>query len=241
VVCWGGAAQLIDRAGRILRNARLGPETEAEFEELRRSGGMIRLMGLTTMIRRDAFLKVGGYDRLFNSVDDIELLSRLADIGSIRALPAILGYYRIYGNSFTASRSMIQYRLFGFIEARNKERLAGRDLELKDYLEALGRRPYLVQIRDSMAGRSCLCYGHAVTSLAERRIIEALGWGMLAVLADPVLTIRRLRMKALTAGWRRSLPSAPTPTPAPAVHSVGLPADEGNRTSSNAVAPSTIE
>ena len=131
VVCWGGAAQLINRDGRKLRTARLGPETEAEFEELRRSGDVIYMLGLTTMIRRDAFLRVGGYDPRFNSADDIELLSRLAELGSVRALPAILGYYRIHGNSFTASRSIIQERLFRFIEARNKARLAGGNLELE--------------------------------------------------------------------------------------------------------------
>src|SRR3954453_10206217 len=137
VVCWGGAAQLINRDGRRLRTARLGPETEAGLEQLRRSGEVIYILGLTTMIRRDAFQQVGGYDPRFNSADDIELLSRLAEIGSVRALPLVLGSYRLHGTSFTASRSKLQSRLFRFIKARNKARLAGNDLELESYLEAL--------------------------------------------------------------------------------------------------------
>ena len=205
VVCWGGAAQLINRDGRKLRTARLGPETEAEFEELRRSGEVIYILGLTTMIRRDAFLQVGGYDPRFNSADDIELLSRLADIGSIRALQAILGYYRIYGNSFTASRSIIQERLFRFIEARNKARLAGGNLELEAYLEALDRQPLPVRLHEALSGRSRQYYHHSRIGFAEHRVAQALGWGMLALLADPISTARRLQRKAQTARRRRSL------------------------------------
>jgi glycosyltransferase involved in cell wall biosynthesis len=205
VVCWGGAAQLINRDGRKLRTARLGPETEAEFEELRRSGEVIYILGLTTMIRRDAFLRVGGYDPRFNSADDIELLSRLAEVGSVRSLPAILGYYRIHGNSFTASRSVIQERLFRFIEARNKARLAGDNLELEVYLEALDRQPFPVRLQEALSGRSRQYYQRATIGFAEHRIAQALAWGMLALLADPVSTARRLQTKARTAGRRRSL------------------------------------
>jgi glycosyltransferase involved in cell wall biosynthesis len=205
VVCWGGAAELINRDGRRLRTARLGPETEEEFQEIHRSGKVIYMLGLTTMIRRNAFLRVGGYDPRFNSADDIELLSRLADVGSLRALPAILGYYRIHGNSFTASRSIIQERLFRFIEARNKARLAGGDLELEPYLEALNRRPLPARIHEALSGRSRQFYHHATIGFAERRVVQGLGWAMLALLVDPVTTARRLQTKARTAGRRRSL------------------------------------
>jgi glycosyltransferase involved in cell wall biosynthesis len=205
VVCWGGAAQLINRNGERLRTARLGPETEVEFEDLRRSGRVIYMLGLTTMIRRDAFLRVGGYDPRFNGADDIELLSRLAELGSIRALPAILGYYRIHGNSFTASRSIIQERLFRFIEARNKAHLAGGNLELEAYLEALNQQPLPVRLHEALSGRSRQYYHHATIGFAEHRIAQALGWGALALLADPISTARRLQRKAETAGQRRSL------------------------------------
>jgi glycosyltransferase involved in cell wall biosynthesis len=205
VLCWGGAAQLINRNGQRLRTARLGPETEVEFEELRRSGRVIYMLGLTTMIRRDAFLRVGGYDPRFNSADDIELLSRLAELGSIRALPAILGHYRIHGNSFTASRSIIQERLFQFIEARNKAHLAGGNLELEAYMEALDRQPLPVRLLEALSGRSRQYYHHATIGFAEHRVAQALGWGMLALLADPFSTARRLQKKVATADQRRSL------------------------------------
>jgi len=205
VVCWGGAAELINRNGQRLRTARLGPETEAEFEELRRSGHVIYMLGLTTMIRRDAFQRVGGYDPRFNSADDIELLSRLAELGSIRALPAILGYYRIHGTSFTASRSIIQERLFRFIEARNRAHLAGGNLELEAFMEALDRQPLLARIHEGLSGRSRQYYHHATIGFAEHRVARALGWGMLALLTDPISTARRLQKKAETASQRRSL------------------------------------
>jgi glycosyltransferase involved in cell wall biosynthesis len=205
VVCWGGAAHLINRNGERLRTARLGPETEMEFQELRRSGHVIYMLGLTTMIRRDAFLQVGGYDPRFNSADDIELLSRLAELGSIRALPAILGYYRIHGNSFTASRSIIQERLFRFIEARNKAHLAGGDLELEAYMEGLDQQPLLIRLHEALSGHSRQYYHSAKIGFAEHRAAQAIGWGILALLADPISTVRRLQKKAETGGKQRSL------------------------------------
>jgi glycosyltransferase involved in cell wall biosynthesis len=205
VVCWGGAAQLINKQGRKLRIARMGPESEAEFEEIRRSGDVIYMMGLTTLIRRDAFLQVGGYDPRFNSADDIELLSRLAEIGSVRALPVVLGHYRLHGSSFTASRSKLQSRFFRFIKARNKARLAGGDLELDTYLETLDRQSYPARLRETLSGLSREYYRHATLGFAERRMVRALGWGVLAFLADPAYTGRRLKKKAQTANHRRSL------------------------------------
>jgi glycosyltransferase involved in cell wall biosynthesis len=205
VICWGGAAQLINKEGRKLRIARLGPESEAEFNEIRRSGDVIYMMGLTTMIRRDVFLQVGGYDPRFNSADDIELLSRLAEVGSVRALPLVLGSYRLHGTSFTASRSKLQSRLFRFIKARNKARLAGNDLELESYLEALDRQSYVKRVRENLSGLAREYYRHATLGFAERRVFKGLGWGLMAFLADPAYTGRRLKKKAETAGRRRSL------------------------------------
>ena len=66
VVLWGGFARLIDRTGRILRTAALGPTSEAGFQELRHSGRMIVILGPTVMFRRSLALELGGYDPRFD-------------------------------------------------------------------------------------------------------------------------------------------------------------------------------
>jgi hypothetical protein len=166
------------------------------------------MLGLTTMIRRDVFLQVGGYDQRFNSADDIELLSRLATVGSVRTLPVVLGHYRIHGSSFTSSRTKLQSRFFRFIKARNRARLAGGDLELEPFLAELDQQSFLARFRETMSGLSREYYRQATLGFADRRVVRALGWGALAILADPAYTGRRLTKKVQSAGRRRSLKRA---------------------------------
>ena len=129
VICWGGGARLIDRQGRMLRGAQLGPVTESDFQDLRRTGKVIYILGPTVMFRRDDALAVGGYDPQFDGAEDIELLSRLARRGSLRTLAKVLTLYRIHGQSVTANRSAQQRHLFAFIEARNQAWQTGGDPE----------------------------------------------------------------------------------------------------------------
>ncbi|GEO37052.1 hypothetical protein SAE02_12000 [Skermanella aerolata] len=203
VICWGGRAHLINRQGRMLRGAQLGPVNEAEYRELRRSGKVIYILGPTVMYRRDDALAVGGYDPRFDGAEDIELLSRLACRGSLRTLPDVLTLYRIHGQSVTAHRSAQQRHLFSFIEARNHAWQSGGDLELEQYLAELAARPAFERLRDSIAGRGSQYYRNTSIHFAERRLISALGTGALAALLQPLATSHRFGRRVLRAIIRR--------------------------------------
>ena len=107
VVLWGGFARLIDRTGRILRTAALGPTSEAGFQELRHSGRMIVILGPTVMFRRSLALELGGYDPRF---DPLRIWScwtgwrTMDQVGRSR----MLSRYRIHGTSVTATSAVRQ-------------------------------------------------------------------------------------------------------------------------------------
>ena len=72
-------------------------------------------------------------------------------------------------------------------------------------MEALDQQPLLVRFHEALSGRSRQYYHHATIGFAEHRVAQALGWGALALLTDPISTARRLQRKAETASQRRSL------------------------------------
>jgi glycosyltransferase involved in cell wall biosynthesis len=225
VICWGGGARLINRHGRMLRGAQLGPVNESEYQTLRQAGKVIYILGPTVMFRRDDALAVGGYDPRFDGAEDIELLSRLACRGQVRTLPKVLTLYRIHGQSVTAQRSALQRHLFSFIEARNHAWQAGEDMELEPYLADLAARPTLDRLRDGIAGKGSQYYRNTSIHFAERRLLSALGTGAMAALLQPVATSRRFGRR-LVRGVIRRIANLRHADPA----SIGLPPEhEGDQ------------
>jgi GT2 family glycosyltransferase len=211
VVLWGGFARLIDRTGRILRTAALGPTSEAGFQELRHSGRMIVILGPTVMFRRSLALELGGYDPRFDSAEDLELLHRLADHGSVRAIPRMLSRYRIHGTSVTATSAVRQARLLRYIDARNRARVEGRPAPtLEAYIEALDRAPPLARLTEWADGRARLHYRNASVHHAERRLGRALVAVGLAITFNPAFALGRINNRFVRSLMRRLPPATGT-------------------------------
>lgn len=192
VVLWGGYARLVNRRGKILRTAWSGPTTQADYERQRRTGEMIVIQGPSVTFRRDLFLALGGYDRRFDSAEDLEFLNRIAECGPVRVLPYAVTHYRIHGASITAGRAARQQRLFRYIEARNHARLEGRREEsLERFLARLDALPALGRLAERRQGWSLQQYRNASVHVAEGRIVHAVLAGLLAVALGPRISLRR--------------------------------------------------
>lgn len=193
VVLWGGYVHLINRRGRVLRTAWSGPTTQAEYERLRRTGEMIVIQGPSVTFRRDLFLALGGYDRRFDSAEDLEFLSRIAEHGPVRVLPRAVTHYRIHGASITAGRAARQHRLFRYIEARNHARLEGRREEsIEDFLARLDAVPPADRLVEHVRELSLQHYRNASVHAAEGRIAHAALAAGLAVLLGPRISLSRI-------------------------------------------------
>lgn len=193
VVLWGGRAVLIDRHGRPLRTATVGPRSRAEYQEYRDTGRIIFVMSPTVMFRRELALELGGYDDKMVGAEDVELMTRLAEKGPVIALKDDLALYRVHGASISSTRFGRQQRIFDFLDLRAKLRLSGSDLTLEDFEDSLRAMPLperlALRIRD--AGRQK--YRDTVVHLAERRFARAVGSAALACMLDPSHTYRRVR------------------------------------------------
>jgi glycosyltransferase involved in cell wall biosynthesis len=99
LVCVGSAAQCIDPEGNFL-NIEHYPPTHADILVDQQKGGAMRFP--TTMMRRDAALRVGGFREPFRIGEDFDLLLRLSEVGRMANLPEILYYYRQHLSSVCA-------------------------------------------------------------------------------------------------------------------------------------------
>jgi glycosyltransferase involved in cell wall biosynthesis len=193
VVLWGGGAILIDRWGRRLRRAHVGPTSMDEYRKYRKAGRIIFVLSPTVMFRRDLALELGGYDDAMYGAEDVDLMTKLAERGPVIALNQDLGLYRVHGSSISSVSFDVQQRLFDFLDLRTKLRLAGSDITLEHYLEVREDQPTGVRARQWVRDLGRRKYRDTVVHMAERRYAHAAAAGALAMLCDPSHTLRRLR------------------------------------------------
>jgi glycosyltransferase involved in cell wall biosynthesis len=79
------------------------------------------------MFRRDDYLKVGGYRRQFYYAQDVDLWTRLVEVGQHVAIPEVLYENCIYPGSISSSRRREQLYLHSLISGASKERKTGGD------------------------------------------------------------------------------------------------------------------
>jgi glycosyltransferase involved in cell wall biosynthesis len=108
-VCVGGAYDLIDPKGRTVLHSVM-PETNAEIQQALLSGQTI-INHPCAMIRRSALQQIGGYDEAMQTVEDLDMLLRLGEIGLLANLPDTVLKYRFHMESVSAKHSDFQYQM----------------------------------------------------------------------------------------------------------------------------------
>lgn len=111
VICVGTAVQLIDEAGRFLRDRHPGLDHEAIQE--RALAGDCALNHPSVMMRRAALEAVGGYHVEFMPAEDLDLWLRLGEIGRLTNLPDVLMKYRQHEASFSEQHQRLQLERSG--------------------------------------------------------------------------------------------------------------------------------
>lgn len=109
VVCVGGAYEIIDPEGRVVSRVTM-PEENAEIQRRILAGSTI-INHPCAMIRRDALLKIGGYDPTMVTVEDLDMLLRLGEIGRLANLREVVLQYRFHPNSVSAKNILFQQEM----------------------------------------------------------------------------------------------------------------------------------
>jgi glycosyltransferase involved in cell wall biosynthesis len=181
VVLVGGAYELIDSAGRLLR--RMYPPLDNETIQKQMLAGTPPINQPLAMIRRSALDKVGFYNPEFEASEDLDLFLRMGEVGKVVCLPQILQQYRIHSSSISEQKQMTQLEGMRLACERAWQR---RGIQGK----FLGEKPWRPVAGVISNHEFMLRYGWWAFNSGERR--TAAVYGMKAVLQRPFAA----------AGWR---------------------------------------
>lgn len=106
VVCVGGAFELMDPQGRTVMVAQMPTDHEAIQEKILK--GHTVISHPCAMIRRTALQAIGGYDETMVTIEDLDMLLRLAEIGRLANLSEVVLKYRFHPNSVSAKNIVFQ-------------------------------------------------------------------------------------------------------------------------------------
>ena len=108
-VCVGGAYGLIDSQSRTVLHLEM-PEANSEIQQAILSGRTI-INHPCAMIRRWALESIGGYDAAMVTVEDLDMLLRLGEVGQLANLKQTVLKYRFHRQSISAKRSEFQHQM----------------------------------------------------------------------------------------------------------------------------------
>jgi glycosyltransferase involved in cell wall biosynthesis len=108
IACAGGHFELIDEKGRLLTRLR-PPSDDAPIQKLLLAGHTA-ICHPAAMMRREAVMRVGGYDTYFKTTQDLDLWLRLGEIGKLANVPEVLLKFRQHGGSISETRRQEQRR-----------------------------------------------------------------------------------------------------------------------------------
>jgi glycosyltransferase involved in cell wall biosynthesis len=108
VALLGGAYELIDDAGRMLTT--VVPSTDDATLQEQALSGRTPICHPLAMFRREAAIKVGGYDEEFVVAQDLDLWLKLGEVGQLAAVPDVLLRYRQHEQSVSEKKQALQVR-----------------------------------------------------------------------------------------------------------------------------------
>jgi len=103
LVVLGSTVTLIDTAGRAIGALNPALDDAALRRDL---AGRCCLVQSSVMVRKDQFLRVGGYRHGLNIGEDFDLWTRLAEVGELGALEAPLVRYRMHRDAVSSRKSV---------------------------------------------------------------------------------------------------------------------------------------
>jgi hypothetical protein len=97
VACVGGAFQMIEGDGRYLITL-APPQTDMEIQALV-LGGHGAITHSCAMMRGALLKSIGGYDKAYNTAEDLDMLLRIGEVGELANLTNVILKYRLHDKS----------------------------------------------------------------------------------------------------------------------------------------------
>jgi len=176
----------MNAAGRVLSPLSLGLTTEAEFRTRRIDYGLCWLAHCSVMFEKAAFLAVGGYRLDYLGAEDLDLWSRMAELGAIINLEDRLVYYRKRPGSLQHLFFWEQQdNLLRISENLRRRATGAEELTLEQFRDTLRRAPRRQRLRQWRLRWGKYYYRTGSTNIVNSRVVQGAGQLALGAALDP--------------------------------------------------------
>lgn len=158
----GTSAHIIDKNGDIIKNANV-PNTWFMTKQILRFGNCF--VHGSMMIRKDVYLRAGGYREAFSVGQDFDLWLRISRLAKLKNLRERLYQWRETGDNISLVKTDIQFKagaLALYDHRYNKHLEPDEDFEIDHFINSLSkteRKKY-----DSCLRLLCLRHGNLITA-----------------------------------------------------------------------------
>ncbi len=114
-------------AKKVISPAIMGPSSEQEYDELRRTGGLFFVIHSSVLFARADFDAVGGYSSEYGAADEFDFFGRMADRGVVVNVPEALVYYRKRAGSMQLERFWDKQQGAWRVAENQRRRMSGRE------------------------------------------------------------------------------------------------------------------
>jgi hypothetical protein len=140
----------INAAGKRIGSSSCRVDIDRGKRELR-PALFLEIVQSTVLMRKEAFLRVGGYREDLAYAEDRDLWGRFTTGGfSIACQNEFLVDFRLHGGAMTMKRAALQQEICGHIDENVRRRLQGKpELSLREYRAARQCEPFLRRLREN--------------------------------------------------------------------------------------------
>lgn len=189
----GSNARHIGIDGEVLGLSVAGPPSVEEFRRMRAAGEVTMVLDGTSLLRRDVYDEVGGYDLTFATAAEVDLHCRMAEHGAVVALQEPLLSYRLHGSSDVDSAFFPGRRVHRYVEYREGRRVAGEAaMSFDAFIATEEHSSAWRRLRIRLNDHSQFQYRSAGTALSGGHRIRAATHVIRAALLDPFFVFGRL-------------------------------------------------
>ncbi|RKZ63736.1 MAG: glycosyltransferase family 2 protein [Candidatus Parabeggiatoa sp. nov. 3] len=205
IVGWGSYFCFMRSTGQNLSVKIWGPVSEQEFDTLRRQGKNPIVYQATLFVKKEIFMKEGGYLPKYQTVADVELIDRLGNHGPLLVIPEPLVLYRLHPKNTSIQNRFNQWIVAKYLNIRHQARLAGYPvLSFEAFLEKYRQHSWLTRLRCFMSSSSFF-YQKAGVYFFEKEYITAFSYLGLSMLINPLYALPRIWQQLLSPQARRLL------------------------------------
>jgi len=183
----------INASGRRVGSSACRLDVERARAELRPSH-CLELIQSTVMMRKGAFLKMGGYREDLPYAEDRDLWGRFATGGfPIAVQPAYLVEFRLHTGAMTMEKATLQHEICSLIDENVKRRFQGKpEISLSGLQAAKRRAPAMLRFRENTRFMALHAFKRASRYYGEGQFLSCALSMAAAVSLSPIQTVRRV-------------------------------------------------